>query len=306
MDNNNTFENTNTEEKQKKMGRAGHLFTLPVIISLSVLVLIVGSVILANVLATHDPNALDLGNMMKPPSGEHLLGTDRNGRDLFSRLLYGGRTSLLGAFGVVLISIIIGVPVGLLSGYYGKRLDAILMRICDVIVAFPALLLAFVFVASFGRGLRNAVIALGIIYVPMLAKLTRSLVMVEKNKTYVEAALSIGFNDRQIIFKQILPNCISTLMVQLTLDLGYAILDLASMSFLGLGVQPPTADWGAMLEEGRIYLTTAPVMALAPGFAIILTVVALNIFSDGVQAYLDPSQRALPSIKKFKKKVGLE
>ena len=294
------------KKNTQNMTRAGRFFTVPVVISLIVLIVILGSVIFADVLATHNPTALDLTAMKQGPSAEHLLGTDQSGRDLFSRLLYGGRTSLLGALGVVLISIVIGVPVGLLSGYYGGKLDALLMRVCDVIVSFPALLLAFVFVAAFGRGLRNAVIALGIIYVPMLAKLTRSLVMVERNKTYVEAAKSIGFSDRQIIFKQILPNCVSTLLVQLTLDLGYAILDLASMSFLGLGVQPPTPDWGVMLEEGRVFLTVHPLMALAPGIAIIVTVVSLNIFSDGVQAYLDPSQRQLPSIKKFKKKVGLK
>ena len=175
------------------------------------------------------------------------------------------------------------------------------MRICDVIVSFPALLLAFVFVAAFGRGLFNAILALGIIYIPMLAKLTRSLVLVEKNKTYVEAAKSIGFSDTRILFTQILPNCISTMMVELTLDLGYAILDLASMSFLGLGVQPPTSDWGAMLEEGRIYLTTSPLCAIAPGLMIIITVIALNIFSDGIQGYLDPSQRKLPSIRSYRR-----
>jgi peptide/nickel transport system permease protein len=270
-----------------------------------VLFLILLSVALADLLAPYDPNAIDLKNLLQGPSADHLLGTDKTGRDIFSRILFGGRTSLLGALGVIAISVVIGVPTGLLSGYHGGKVDAMLMRVCDIVISFPALLLAFVFVASFGRGLSNAVLALGIIYVPMLAKLTRSLVMVERNKTYVEAAKSIGYSDAQIIFRQILPNCVSTILVQLTLDLGYAILDLAAMSFLGLGVQPPTADWGVMLEEGRIYLTTYPLMALAPGFIIIAVVVSLNIFSDGVQAYLDPSQRKLPSIQKFKKKVGL-
>ncbi|MGE4354252.1 MAG: ABC transporter permease [Oscillospiraceae bacterium] len=291
--------------KEQKEIRAGKFFTLSVVISMTILAIILFSVIFAQVLATYDPNAIDLANLLQGPSPEHWLGTDKTGRDIFSRMLYGGRTSLLGALGVVGISVILGIPTGLFSGYYGGKVDAMLMRVCDVVVSFPALLLAFVFVASFGRGLSNAVIALGIIYVPMLAKLTRSLVMVERNKTYVEAAQSIGFSDTQIIFRQILPNCVSTILVQLTLDLGYAILDLASMSFLGLGIQPPTSDWGAMLEEGRIFLTTHPLMALAPGIAIIVTVVALNIFSDGVQAYLDPSQRKLPSIKKFKRKWGL-
>ncbi len=285
-------------KKEKKLGK---LFTPSVIISLAVLVIILVCVCFADLLAQYDPNALDIGNMLKGPSAEHWLGTDKTGRDIFSRLLFGGRTSLLGALGVVGISIVIGVPIGLFSGYHGGKLDSILMRICDVIVSFPALLLAFVFVAAFGRGLFNAILALGIIYIPMLAKLTRSLVLVEKNKTYVEAAKSISFSDTRILFTQILPNCISTMMVELTLDLGYAILDLASMSFLGLGVQPPTSDWGAMLEEGRIYLTTSPLCAIAPGLMIIITVIALNIFSDGIQGYLDPSQRKLPSIRSYRR-----
>jgi len=285
--------------------KTGQFFTLPVILSMVILILILMCVIFANVLAPYKPNAIDLKNLLHGPSADHLFGTDKTGRDIFSRMLFGGRTSLLGAMGVIFISVIVGVPIGLYSGYHGGRIDAVLMRISDVVVSFPALLLAFVFVASFGRGLGNAVLALGIIYIPMLAKLTRSLVMVERNKTYVEAARSIGFSDMQIIFRQILPNCLSTILVQLTLDLGYAILDLAAMSFLGLGVQPPTSDWGVMLEESRIFLTTHPLMALAPGIIIISTVVALNIFSDGVQAYLDPTQRKLPSIQKFKKKVGL-
>lgn len=287
--------------KNKKERKLGKLFTPSVIISLTVLVIILVCVCFADALAQYDPNELDIANMLKGPSAEHWLGTDKTGRDILSRLLYGGRTSLLGALGVVGISIVIGVPIGLLSGYHGGKLDSILMRICDVIVSFPALLLAFVFVAAFGRGLFNAILALGIIYIPMLAKLTRSLVLVEKNKTYVEAAKSIGFSDTRILFSQILPNCISTMMVELTLDLGYAILDLASMSFLGLGVQPPTSDWGAMLEEGRIYLTTSPLCAIAPGIMIIVTVIALNIFSDGIQGYLDPSQRKLPSIRSYRK-----
>ena len=291
--------------KKDKTVNYGKFFTAPVIISLAVLIIIIGSVIFADLIAPYDPNALDMKNMLKDPSSLHWLGTDKVGRDIFSRLLFGGRTSLLSALGVVGISVIIGVPVGLLSGYYGGKLDTLLMRICDIIVSFPALLLAFVFVAAFGRGLTNAILALGIVYIPMLAKLTRSLMLIEKNKTYVEAAHSIGYSNRRIIFLEIFPNCISTILVQLTLDIGYAILDMAAMSFLGLGVQPPTSDWGFMLEENRAFLTTHPLTAIVPGLVIILIVVALNIFTDGVQAYLDPSQRALPSVTKFKRKLGI-
>lgn len=281
-------------------------FTVPVVISLIVLVGIIIMAIFSEQLAPYDPNALDLANMLKGPSKVHLLGTDKTGRDLLSRLIVGSRATILSAFGVVVISAIIGIPFGMLAGYYGKWVDVILMRVSDVILAFPSLLLAFIFVSAFGRGVFNSVLALGIVYVPMLAKLTRSLVMVEKNKVYVEAANSIGYSNLNIMVRQILPNCIGTLIVQMTLDIGYAILDLAGLSFLGLGVQPPTADWGAMLEDGRIVITSAPLVSIAPGIMIIITVVALNIFGDGVRSYLDPSQRRLPSMKKFKRMVGAE
>lgn len=285
----------------KKEKKNGKLFTISVIISMAVLVIIVLSTVFAPLLAPYDPDALDILNMFKGPSSEHLLGTDKTGRDIFSRLLYGGRTTLLGALAIVGISIIIGVPLGLFSGYYGGKVDRIIMRITDVIISIPPLLLAFILVAAFGRGFSKAVCALGIIYVPMLSRLTRSLVLTEKNKTYVEAGKSIGYNDRKIIFGHILPNCISTLLVQLTLDVASAILDLAAMSFLGLGVQPPQSDWGAMLEEGRIYLTTFPLQAIAPGIVMSITVIALNVFVDGVQRYLNPNERKLPSYKKLMK-----
>ncbi len=285
----------------KKGKEKGKLFTIPVILSLIILVIIVFSTVLASVLAPYDPDSVDLLHVFQGVSREHLLGTDKTGRDIFSRLLFGGRTTLLGALGIVGISIIIGIPLGLVSGYYGGKLDKVIMRITDIIISIPPLLLAFIFVAAFGRGFGKAVWALGIIYVPMLSRLTRSLVLVEKNKTYVEAAKSIGYNDIRIIFGHILPNCVSTLLVQLTLDVASAILDLAAMSFLGLGVQAPQSDWGAMLEEGRIYLTTYPLQAIAPGIVMSITVITLNIFVDGVQRYLNPMERKLPSYKKLVK-----
>ena len=291
---------TSTKRKLKSF------FTVPVIISMLILLGILIMALFAKKLAPYDPNALDLAHMLEGPSMAHLLGTDKTGRDLLSRLIIGSQATILSAFGVVFISAVIGIPFGLLAGYYGKWIDMILMRVSDIILAFPSLLLAFIFVSAFGRGMFNSVLALGIVYVPMLAKLTRSMVMVEKNKVYVEAAHSIGYSNLNIMIRQILPNCIGILIVQMTLDLGYAILDLAGLSFLGLGVQPPTADWGAMLEDGRIVITSAPLVSIAPGIMIIITVVALNIFSDGVRAYLDPSQRKLPSMRKFKKMVGAE
>lgn len=291
---------TSTKRKLKSF------FTVPLIISMVILLGILIMALFAEMLAPYDPNALDLAHMLEGPSMAHLLGTDKTGRDLLSRLIIGSQATILSAFGVVFISAVIGIPFGLLAGYYGKWIDMIRMRVSDIILAFPSLLLAFIFVSAFGRGMFNSVLALGIVYVPMLAKLTRSMVMVEKNKVYVEAAHSIGYSNLNIMIRQILPNCIGILIVQMTLDIGYAILDLAGLSFLGLGVQPPTADWGAMLEDGRIVITSAPLVSIAPGIMIIITVVALNIFSDGVRSYLDPSQRKLPSMRKFKKMVGAE
>ena len=285
----------------KKQKETGKLFTIPVIIALVVLCIILSATILAPVIAPYDPDAVDLLNVFKGPSIEHLCGTDKTGRDIFSRLLFGGRTTLLGALAIVAISILIGVPLGLASGYYGGKTDKIIMRITDVIISFPPLLLAFILVAAFGRGFGKAIWALGIIYVPMLTRLTRSLVLTEKNKTYVEASRSIGYNDFRILFLHILPNCLSTLLVQLTLDVASAILDLASMSFLGLGVQAPQSEWGAMLESGRIYLTTYPMQAIAPGIVMSITVIALNVFVDGIQRYLNPNDRKLPSYKKLVK-----
>jgi len=288
--------------RKKKKKEEGVLFTVPMVISLAVLAAIILCCLFATAVSPYSPTGQDLKSSLALPSAAHLLGCDKVGRDLLTRLFYGGRTTLLAALGVVGLSVVLGVPLGLFAGYYGKKVDAVIGRVCDVLLAFPSLLLAFVFVAAFGRGLSNAIIALGIVYVPMLTRLVRSLTMVEKNKTYVQAATSIGYSDFRIMFRHILPNCISNITVQITLDLAYAILDLASLSFLGLGVQPPTADWGAMLDEGRNYLLQNPLLALSPGLAIVVVVVSLNIFSDGLHQYFEPIQRALPSFEKVEKR----
>jgi peptide/nickel transport system permease protein len=277
----------------------GRFFTVPLVISALLLAAVILGCAFSPVLAPYSETGQNLSDSLAPPSARHLLGADKMGRDLLSRLLYGGRVTLMSALGVVLFSALIGAPLGLFSGYYGGRFDTVVGRFCDVLLSFPSLLLAFLFVAALGRGIANAVIALGIIYVPMLTRLVRSLTLIEKNKTYVEAAESIGFSRPYIIFRHIFPNCVDTVLVQLTLDLAYAILDLAALSFIGLGVSPPTADWGAMLDEGRSVLLQAPLLALAPGAAIVLTVVSLNIFCDCITQYMDPSGRALPSFDKI-------
>jgi len=287
----------------KKAGRSyGNFFTPPFVVSGTILLLIVICCAFAPVLAPYGESEQDLSASLAPPSPERILGADKMGRDLFSRMLFGGRVTIVSAFAVVLISVIIGAPLGLFSGFYGGKFDSIVGRFCDVLLSFPSLLLAFLFVAALGRGMANAVLALGIIYVPMITRLVRSLTIVEKNKTYVEAAESIGYSRPYILFRHILPNCADTMMVQLTLDLAYAILDLAALSFIGLGVSPPTADWGAMLQEGRNFLLQSPLLALAPGGAIVVTVISLNVVSDCITQYLDPQGRALPSFKKMEKR----
>ncbi|MFY0542592.1 ABC transporter permease [Brevibacillus sp. H7] len=256
-----------------------------------VIVVIVFMALLAPFLAPYDPDSSDLAKSLQGPSGDHLLGTDKQGRDILSRVIYGARTTMLGSVFVVLISLIIGVPLGLIAGYYGGKIDSLIMRAWDVLLAFPALLLALLIVAVYGRGLENAIIALGVVYVPMISRIVRSVTLVEKSQTYVEAAKTLGMSNLRIIFRHILPNCMSPILVQATIDLAYAILDLAAMSFLGLGVQPPMADWGAMLAEAREYLLIAPHAALASGFAIMITVISFNLFGDGLQAHFDPKQR---------------
>ena len=280
---------------KRKKKQEGTLWTIPFIASAAVLLVILIFTIFAPVLSPWDPNKLDLTQVFATPSAAHLLGTDKTGRDIFSRILYGGRMTLSGSFAIVLISMIFGIPLGLFAGYKGGKFDKAVMWITKIIVSFPPLLLGFIFVAVFGSGFGKVVLALGVIYVPMLARTTRSIVLTEKNKTYVEAAQAMGYGTSKILFFHILPNCIPTILVQVTLDIGNAILDLAAMSFLGLGVQPPISDWGSMLEDGRVYLLTQPMQALAPGFMIVIAVVAINVFVEEIRKFMNPSERKLPS-----------
>ncbi|MCL1810347.1 MAG: ABC transporter permease [Clostridiales bacterium] len=279
--------------------KTGVFFTVPVMVSMAILTIILFCCLFAPLISPYEFQEQDLTNVLGKPGDGHLLGTDQVGRDVMTRLFYGGRTTIAGTLAIVLVSIAIGLPFGLLCGYHGGLFDSAFMRVCDIILAFPPLILAFVLVSGFGRSMSNAVIALGIVYVPMLARLVRSLVMVEKNKTYVAALDSMCYPNWRIVFVHILPNCVPSIIVQLTLDVAYAVLDLAGMSFLGFGVQPPTADWGNMLNEGRTYFAQMPLLAMAPGICIILLSVSVNIFSDGLYRYLEPRQRKLPTFKKF-------
>lgn len=280
------------QEKKRKGRFSSFMFSNKMAVTSAGLILIIVIIALfAPFLAPHDPDAQDLSSSMQPSSADHWFGTDKQGRDIFSRILYGARTTLLGGVFVVLISVVIGVPLGLVSGYFGGRIDSIINRVLDVLLAFPSLLLAFIIVATFGRGFENAILSLGIVYIPMISRIVRSVALVEKTQSYVEAARALGFSHTRIIFRHILPNCISAILVNCLMDLAYAILDLAALSFLGLGVQPPTADWGYMLAEGREYMLISSNAALASGFAIMITVIAFNIFGDCLRDYLDPKHR---------------
>jgi peptide/nickel transport system permease protein len=259
--------------------------------ALLLLAFIVLVAVLAPVLAPYDPILGDLGLSLNPPSSEHWLGTDQQGRDIFSRIIWGGRSTLLAALGVVVLSELIGIPLGLMAGYFGGRVDAIITRGLDVILAFPPLLLAFVTASVFGRGLENAVLTLSVTYAPLIARVVRSVVLVERETQYVEAAKALGASDSRILTMHIPRNIVSPILVQSSIDLAYAILDLAALGFLGLGVQPPTADWGAMLSEGREHLLISPNLAIAAGIAVMLSVIAFNLVGDGLRAHFDPKRK---------------
>lgn len=252
-----------------------------------VLILIVIAAIFAPQIATADPDKMNLLEALQPVSSKHFFGTDLNGRDIFSRVVYGTRTVFIGTLVVVAISTILGTILGLVSGYKGGAVDNVISRIMDIFSAFPSLLLAFVIVAAFGTGLRNTAVALSIVYVPLMARVVRSVTLVEKNKCYIEAAKSMHFSELRIIFGHILPNCAPVIIVQMTTNMSYSLLELASMSFLGLGVVPPQSDWGAMLSEGTAYIMRSPNTCIASGLAIVLVAVCFNLFGDGLSDFYD-------------------
>jgi peptide/nickel transport system permease protein len=259
-------------------------------IGLSIVLILLLMIIFAPLLAPKDPNDGTLPDTLASPSWNYLLGADKNGRDVLSRLIYGARTALGGALAVVIISEVIGVPLGIWSAYRGGWVDEVVSRVLDMLLAFPPLLLSFAVVAAFGPSLTNVVISLGLLYVPFIARVVRGVTLVQKEMVYTEAARAMGYPRARIIFRHILPNCISPVIVVSSLDLAYALLDIAALSYLGLGVQPPTADWGNMLAEGQVVLLTAPHLALSAGFVILVAVLGFNLLGDGLRDVLDPRQ----------------
>lgn len=239
-------------------------------------------------LAPQDPNAIDTQLRLQPPTLRHLLGTDNLGRDLFTRLLHGSRWSLGSVALASSLIMTLGVAVGLVTGFYGGWIDAVLMRIVDGILAFPSLLLAIVIAGALGPGISNVLVALCCVWWASYARVVRSLVLAVRARPWVEAARGIGASDLRIILRHILPNIFPPVLVLATLEMGELVLAIAGLNFLGLGVRPPTPEWGAMLNDGRPYLLTAPELMIYPGLAITALVVGFNLLGDGLRDLLDP------------------
>ena len=256
------------------------------------LLLVIAASILAPVLAPQDANKTNLARRLAPPGTPgYPLGADELGRDILSRLIWGGRVSLLVGFSAVLAAMVLGVLVGLIAGYAGGWLDALVMRLIDILLAFPAILLAIAIVASLGPGLMNSMLAISIVGIPYYARIVRGSVLALREQEFILAARMIGTPAPRILTRHILPNCLGPLIVAATLDVGWMIMAAAGLSFLGLGAQPPLAEWGVMLSQGRQFMRTAPHISILPGAAIFLVVLALNFLGDGLRDALDPRLR---------------
>lgn len=252
------------------------------------IIIYVLSALLAPVLFAGNPSAPNLMNSLEGPSFKDPLGTDELGRSILGRIIHGSRISLVIAVGVVFVGLICGIPLGLISGYYGGKIDFIIQRATDTMLAFPGFLLALALVAVLGVGIKNTVISIGISMVPLYIRLVRGCVLAIREEVYVEAARAVGTRDAQILLRHILPNVMVPITVQTSLSMGTAILFAAGLGFLGIGVQPPTPEWGAMLGSARSYIFHAPHVATFPGIAIFLAVLSFNLLGDGLRDALDP------------------
>jgi peptide/nickel transport system permease protein len=261
------------------------------VVGLVILLILVLTAIFADFIAPYPYNVQDISNAFGTNTREHILGTDNFGRDIFSRIVYGARISLTVGIISVGIATILGGFLGSLAGYYGGKVDNIIMRIMDILLSIPQLLLAIAIAAALGTGIRNLMIAVGLSSIPTYARIMRSSVIAAREQEYVEAAKLSGASDFRIIFRHVLPNCLAPIIVQMTLGIASAILNAASLSFIGLGVEIPAPEWGAMLSEGRQYIRYAPFLTLYPGIVISITIFALNIVGDGLRDALDPKQK---------------
>ncbi len=262
-------------------------------LSLVVLGLLVLAAVLGELVAPYGVNAVDVANRLQPPSLAHPFGTDELGRDVLSRVLLGARVSLLVGAVAVGIALGVGVTLGLVAGFYGGKLDDLVMRTMDVVFAFPAILMAIAVLAVLGPGTTNAMVAIGIVYTPIFARITRASVLGVREEVYVRAARSIGARDLRLVRHHILPNIAAPIIVQTSISLAFAILSEAALSFIGLGTQPPTPSWGRMLSDGRGFIQQAWWMAVFPGMAIFATVLSFNLLGDALRDVLDPRQRSV-------------
>ena len=269
--------------KKNKMAMAG-LFMLLAMILIAVF---------AGIIADYDTEAIqqNMPERMQTPSAKHWFGTDNFGRDVFARIIHGSRISLSMSIIAMAIAVAIGAVIGAIAGYYGGKTDNILMRFMDILLAIPPMLMSISIVAALGQSMVNLLIALAIAYIPVFARVIRSSILSIKDQEFIEAAKSCGSSNGRIIFKHIIPNAIGPIIVQATLAMGATILIIASLSFMGLGVKPPSPEWGTMLYEGRDFLKGAPYLVLFPGGAITLAVISLNLLRDGLRDALDPRLR---------------
>ena len=257
------------------------------VLGASLTLLMAASALLAPLLATHEPLRTNIRNRLAPPSAEHIMGTDQNGRDVYSRIVYGARVSIAVGLGVVALTTVLGTLIGLVSGYV-RRLDGVIMRIMDGIMAFPGILLALAIIAALGNNPFNVVLALTATYTPRTARVVRGAVLALREITYVEAARSLGSSDGRIMFRHILPNTLSPILVQATYILARAVLAEAALSYIGAGISPPQPSWGNILADGQLYMYVAPWITVFPGLFIVVTVIGLNLFGDGLRDVFDP------------------
>lgn len=259
-------------------------------LGLAILVVLVLCAVFADVIADYETKvvAQNIANRLKGPSAEHWFGTDEFGRDIFARIIHGSRVSLVVGLISVSVSLILGGILGAFAGFYGGRIDNVIMRVMDIFLAVPSILLAMTIVAALGSSLVNVMLAIGVSGIPTYARIVRAAVMSVKDQEFVEASRAIGATNVTTIFREIIPNCLAPIIVQATLSVAGAILSTASLSFIGLGVQPPDPEWGAMLSSGRDFLRDAVHLTLFPGLAIVVTILALNLLGDGLRDALDP------------------
>ncbi|MEH7376162.1 MULTISPECIES: nickel transporter permease [Bacillaceae] len=261
------------------------------VVGLGIVVFFIIIAIIAPIIAPYSFKDQVLADRMLPPSSEHWFGTDDFGRDIFSRIVYGARISLWVGFFSVLGSVVAGTLLGIVAGYYGRWVDAIISRIFDIMLAFPSILLAIAVVSILGPSLQNALIAIAVINIPNFGRLVRSKVLSVKQEEYIMAARAVGMKDSRILLRHILPNSISPVIVQATLAIATAIIEAAALGFLGMGAQAPTPEWGKMLADSKNYITQAPWTLFFPGVAIMLTVLGFNLMGDGLRDILDPKMK---------------